>query len=269
MLLVFLILDRGATFKRVTAPSHLRHHCNFALRHVGSSAMIRLVLFDIDGTLLHSGGAGVKAFARAFASEFGVHDGTERLKFAGRTDVSLVREFFSHRQIEASPKNFERFFQAYLFWLEQMIRDCEGGACPGVLEFHHALEILPEPPLLGLLTATSARARASSCNITTCGRSFPSALLRMITRNATTSPPLPRNAAARAWAGPCAARKFLSSATLPWTFVAPAPSRPKPWPWPPAHSPWRNFCSTRPTGPCRIYQKFPCQKYWEQTDQCE
>ncbi len=114
--------------------------------------MIRLVLFDIDGTLIHSGGAGAKAFARAFASEFGVNDGTERLKFAGRTDVSLVREFFSHQQIEASPGNFERFFRAYLFWLEQTMRECKGGACPGVLEFHHSLEILPQPPLFGLLT---------------------------------------------------------------------------------------------------------------------
>jgi phosphoglycolate phosphatase-like HAD superfamily hydrolase len=114
--------------------------------------MVRLVLFDIDGTLLHSGGAGVKAFARAFASEFGAHDGTERLKFAGRTDVSIVREFFSHHQIEASPENFARFFKAYLFWLEQIIRECEGGACQGVMEFYHALEILPQPPLVGLLT---------------------------------------------------------------------------------------------------------------------
>jgi len=114
--------------------------------------MTRLVLFDVDGTLLHSGGAGVKAFARAFASELGVNDGTERLKFAGRTDVSLVREFFSNQQIEASPKNFGRFFKAYLFWLEQIIRDCKGGACQGVLEFCHSLEILPQPPLFGLLT---------------------------------------------------------------------------------------------------------------------
>ena len=114
--------------------------------------MIRLVLFDVDATLIHSGGVGVKAFDRAFASEFGVNDGAKRLKFAGRTDVSLVREFFSNAQIEASPKNFGRFFKAYLLWLEQMIRDCEGGACRGVLEFYHSLEMLPQPPLIGLLT---------------------------------------------------------------------------------------------------------------------
>jgi len=114
--------------------------------------MIQLVLFDIDGTLIHTGGAGTKAFARAFATEFGINDGTERLKFAGRTDVSLVREFFSHQQIEASPGNFERFFRAYLFWLEQLIRECAGGACPGVLGFCRALEDLPRPPLIGLLT---------------------------------------------------------------------------------------------------------------------
>jgi phosphoglycolate phosphatase-like HAD superfamily hydrolase len=94
----------------------------------------------------------VKAFDRAFASEFGVNNGAALLKFAGRTDMSLVREFFSNEHIEASPENFGRFFRAYLFWLEQIIRDCKGGACQGVLEFQHSLELLPQPPLSGLLT---------------------------------------------------------------------------------------------------------------------
>jgi len=119
--------------------------------------MVRLVLFDIDGTLIRSGGAGVKAFARAFATEFGIADGTEKLKFAGRTDVSLVREFFFHHQIEPSPKNFERFFATYLFWLEKIILECDGGICPGVADFFHALEALPEPPLVGLLTGNIRR----------------------------------------------------------------------------------------------------------------
>jgi phosphoglycolate phosphatase len=119
--------------------------------------MIQLVLFDIDGTLIHSGGAGVKAFGRAFQSEFGIHDGTERLKFAGRTDVSLVREFFSHHQIEASSANFARFFEAYLHWLAKIICDCEGGACAGVMEFYDALTQRIPAPMIGLLTGNIRR----------------------------------------------------------------------------------------------------------------
>ncbi len=114
--------------------------------------MIKLVLFDIDGTLVHTGGAGVKAFAKAFSSEFGVHDGTEKLKFAGRTDVSLVREFFGHNDIAQTPLNFERFFETYLFWLRQIITQCNGGPVRGVAEYYEAVAKLPEPPLIGLLT---------------------------------------------------------------------------------------------------------------------
>ncbi|MCX7865977.1 MAG: HAD hydrolase-like protein [Limisphaera sp.] len=114
--------------------------------------MVRLVLFDIDGTLIHTGGAGVAAFVQAFADEFGIRDGVERLQFAGRTDTSLVREVFQAHGVRPTPELFQRFFDRYVFLLEDRLHRGSGGVIPGVLDFLDGLARLPQPPLLGLLT---------------------------------------------------------------------------------------------------------------------
>ena len=114
--------------------------------------MVRLVLFDVDGTLVHTGRAGTQAFAKTFATGFNAPNGVEKINFPGRTDVNLVREFFGLHGIPASPDNFERFFERYVFWLDQIIAQSHGGPCEGVPEFLDGLRALPRPPLLGLLT---------------------------------------------------------------------------------------------------------------------
>ena len=149
--------------------------------------MIRLVLFDIDGTLIRTGGAGVKAFARTFATAFNVPDATRGLNFAGRTDPSLVRECFGSHDIDASAENFRRFFDAYVFWLHDMLSHCQGAACAGVREFIGRLESLPQPPLLGLPRNIRLGLKSSSA-ITICGTIFSPEPLAMITKTGTNWP---------------------------------------------------------------------------------
>jgi phosphoglycolate phosphatase len=114
--------------------------------------MIRLILFDIDGTLIATGGAGERAFAEVCRAEFGVLNGTLGLHFAGRTDPSIVRDFFSRHDIEPSPQNFRRFFDRYVFHLEHLLGQLDGRVLPGVHTWLSALAARTPPPLLGLLT---------------------------------------------------------------------------------------------------------------------
>lgn len=115
--------------------------------------MVRLVLFDIDGTLIRTKGVGVEAFYRAMASEFGVPHGEAPIRFGGRTDTSLVRELFLHRGVEHTPEKVDRFFDSYVFWLDHLLAENRSGrVCPGVERLLDGLAGLPDPPRLGLLT---------------------------------------------------------------------------------------------------------------------
>lgn len=114
--------------------------------------MTHLVLFDIDGTLIRTGGAGVKAFEETFAEVFNLPEATRTLSFAGRTDTSLVRECFLLHNIPTTEENFRKFFNTYPVWLERLLGRLPGAVCEGVIEFIEELRTLEHQPQVGLLT---------------------------------------------------------------------------------------------------------------------
>jgi len=118
---------------------------------------MRVILFDIDGTLIRTGGAGIRAFARTADLVFGLPWGTEHLSFHGRTDTSLVREFLRHHRLDEGPENTQKFLETYLRLLDEMLAEHPGERCPGVMEFIEACRRIERPPLIGLLTGNVRR----------------------------------------------------------------------------------------------------------------
>lgn len=111
----------------------------------------KLVLFDIDGTLLLSGGAGEKALRLALRDRFGRDDDLERIEIAGRTDSGIAREIFKAHGIDATPENLRSFLEGYLHHLEQLLPHTPGRLMPGIVELLEALLARPHVAL-GLLT---------------------------------------------------------------------------------------------------------------------
>ncbi|MCH2201330.1 MAG: haloacid dehalogenase-like hydrolase [Fuerstiella sp.] len=111
----------------------------------------RVVFFDIDGTLLASGGAGQKAMENALVEEFRINVPFEGVLTAGRTDYGIVTEIFDRYQIAHSREQHERFRNAYLERLPDCLQSLSGQILPGVAELLVALSS-NEDLVLALLT---------------------------------------------------------------------------------------------------------------------
>ncbi|MBI4446324.1 MAG: HAD family hydrolase [Acidobacteria bacterium] len=113
---------------------------------------MRLILFDIDGTLLLTGGAGSKALARALHEIYGLANGMEAIKPDGKTDPMIVREALERHGNRAGENDFERLFSRYLSYLEEELQQSRSfKVLPGVAECLAQLHQQPDL-LLGLAT---------------------------------------------------------------------------------------------------------------------
>ena len=102
--------------------------------------MRRVILFDIDGTLI-SGGPAKDAFCEAMLKTFGTTGAVDEVSFAGKTDPQIVRELlasvgYDSTRIEA---DLPDLFRRYLEKLEVRLLDCPVDVLPGVPELLGAL----------------------------------------------------------------------------------------------------------------------------------
>lgn len=116
----------------------------------------KLLLFDIDGTLLTSGGAGERALRLGFRDRFGIDDDLSSVEIAGRTDSGIVREMLAAHRLPATPENIAAFLDGYLHHLAEEIPRTPGRLLPGILPLLDALQ--PRADIvLALLTGNLAR----------------------------------------------------------------------------------------------------------------
>jgi phosphoglycolate phosphatase-like HAD superfamily hydrolase len=125
----------------------------------------RILLFDIDGTLVLTGGAGVRAMSRAFEDVFAVPDAFRNIQMPGRTDTWILSGAAEAHGIANHTERLATFRDVYLAHLlkELELPGPRKGIMPGVVSLLQALE-QREDVYLALLTGNyeeAARAKLS------------------------------------------------------------------------------------------------------------
>lgn len=112
---------------------------------------MKLLLFDIDGTLISAGGAGTRALNSSFERVLGIKEAFKKFEMAGKTDIQIIKEgLYMHG---VSPNSFliTKLIENYLNFLKLEINNNSKHLKPGVLEFIQFIDKKLKYPM-GLLT---------------------------------------------------------------------------------------------------------------------
>lgn len=125
--------------------------------------MQRLVLFDIDGTILLTAGAGRRAIVAAINELVGPASGMHQVRFDGKTDPQIVAELLAaagHPGPHPAGR-VEALCARYVDLLQHELQQpaCRTTVMPGVLPLLDRLE-KESGVVLGLLTGNMARGAA-------------------------------------------------------------------------------------------------------------
>ena len=129
---------------------------------------MRLVLFDIDGTLIDSGGAGTRSLNLAFQELFSLENAFHGILMAGKTDSEIIKEGLKKYDLLIDG-NLEAVVRAYLKNLRMEMKNDRKHVKPGVHDILRKLS-LESNVGLGLLTGnleSGARIKLEPFNLNT------------------------------------------------------------------------------------------------------
>ena len=115
---------------------------------------MNIFLFDIDGTLISTLGAGRTALERSMSDGFGVDQKIEPEMILGQTDRGIAEALFQLHNIENTAENWHKLQAGYLVHLPQSLAEREGRILPNVENLLAELACWPNTHI-GLLTGNT------------------------------------------------------------------------------------------------------------------
>jgi phosphoglycolate phosphatase len=113
---------------------------------------VKLLLFDVDQTLISTGGAGIRALNRAFRDIFSMENAMDGILPHGKTDPGIIREIFAARGGDGNGVSMEPILERYLVHLREEVETSAAyRVLPGIVRVLDQLSPRSDV-LLGLAT---------------------------------------------------------------------------------------------------------------------